>query len=48
MGHVLVGPHDDDAAGRARAEVRELLAALRGNNEFDVHRLIGLLKAAQS
>ena len=32
----------------ARAEVRELLAALRGNNEFDVHRLIGLLKVAKS
>lgn len=32
----------------ARSEARELLTALRGNNEFDVNRLIGLLKAAKS
>jgi catechol 2,3-dioxygenase-like lactoylglutathione lyase family enzyme len=32
----------------ARGEVRELLTALRSNNEFDVNRLIGLLKAAKS
>ncbi|MUM34098.1 2,3-dihydroxybiphenyl 1,2-dioxygenase, partial [Mycobacterium sp. CBMA361] len=32
----------------ARGEVRELLTALRSNNEFDIHRLIGLLKVAKS
>ncbi|WP_020102038.1 VOC family protein [Mycobacterium sp. 360MFTsu5.1] len=32
----------------ARGEVRELLTALRSHNEFDVNRLIGLLKAAKS
>ncbi|MCP9271859.1 VOC family protein [Mycolicibacterium arenosum] len=29
-------------------EVRSMLTALRGDNEFDVHRLLGLLKAAKS
>ena len=32
----------------ARSEVRELLTALRTDNEFDIHRLIGLLKVAKS
>jgi hypothetical protein len=30
------------------AEARELFHAIRGNNEFDIHRLIGLLKVAKS
>jgi catechol 2,3-dioxygenase-like lactoylglutathione lyase family enzyme len=29
-------------------EVRSMLTALRGDNEFDVHRLIGMLKVARS
>lgn len=29
-------------------EVRSMLTALRGDNEFDVHRLIGMLKVAKS
>lgn len=32
----------------ARGEARAMLAALRDDNEFDIHRLIGLLKAARS
>jgi len=32
----------------ARHEVQSMLTALRGDNEFDVHRLIGLLKVARS
>ena len=32
----------------ARTEVRSMLTALREHNEFDVHRLIGLLKVAYS
>ncbi|MDH6245060.1 VOC family protein [Mycobacterium sp. OTB74] len=31
-----------------RGEARELLTALRNDNEFDIHRLIGLLKVAKS
>jgi hypothetical protein len=31
-----------------RGEVRSMLTALRGDNEFDIHRLIGLLKVAKS
>ncbi len=36
------------SARHMRRDVRELLTAVRSNNEFDVHRLIGLLKAAKS
>lgn len=32
----------------ARHEVTSMLTALRGDNEFDVHRLIGMLKVATS
>lgn len=32
----------------ARGEARAMLAALHDDNEFDIHRLIGLLKAARS
>ena len=32
----------------ARHEVRSMLTALRADNEFDVHRLIGMLKVARS
>lgn len=32
----------------ARNEVQSMLTALRGDNEFDVHRLIGMLKVARS
>lgn len=32
----------------ARHEVQSMLTALRGDNEFDVHRLIGMLKVATS
>lgn len=32
----------------ARHELRSMLTALHGDNEFDVHRLIGLLKVAKS
>lgn len=32
----------------ARGEARAMLAALRDDNEFDIHRLIGLLKVARS
>ena len=35
-------------AKHAREEVRAVVSALRGNNEFDVKRLIGLLKVARS
>lgn len=31
-----------------RGEVTSMLSALRGDNEFDIHRLIGLLKVAKS
>ncbi len=36
------------SARHMRRDVLELLTAVRSNNEFDVHRLIGLLKAAKS
>jgi hypothetical protein len=32
----------------ARAEARSMISALRHDNEFDVHRLLGLLKVATS
>lgn len=32
----------------ARREAQSMLTALRGDNEFDVHRLIGMLKVARS
>ena len=36
------------SARHARGEARAMLTALRGDNEFDIHRLIGLLKVARS
>ncbi len=35
-------------ARHLRGEARAMLTALRGDNEFDIHRLIGLLKVATS
>jgi hypothetical protein len=32
----------------AREEARSMFTALRGDNEFDVNRLLGLLKVASS